>query len=156
MMQHLAPFLQSVFGQANQLSRTGQITQQHSLLGTLMESAKSGVAKGRQATQDILGRGRMAGTPFGQRILADQAMAGESQIAQVTPNFYQWFLPTAINAATGNAATSMQGLSGASSAEAQRISSQVQSQGAFEVQKARNYGEMMTKMIPSTNFNFSM
>ena len=154
MMQHIAPFLASVIGQGNQLSRTGNIVQQNSLLGTLTESARSGVAKGRQATQDILGRGRLAGTPFGQRILADQAVQGEQSIAQVKPNFFQWFLPIALNAATGNAQTAQSGLSSASGAEAQRISSQVGAQGQYATQQAANYGQMMTKMIPQTSFSF--
>jgi hypothetical protein len=121
----------------------------------MTESVKSGVAKGRQATNDLLGRYRLAGTPFGARIAADQAMGGEQQIAQVRPNFYQWFLPMAINAATGNMASSQQGLSSASGAEANRISSQVDAQGRYATQQAANYGAMMTKMIPSTSFSFT-
>ncbi|WP_447600230.1 hypothetical protein [Nitrospira sp. Nam80] len=153
-MQHIAPFMRAVLGEGDSILRTGKGNFTNGLMNSVIESTKSGVARGRQTTMDALGRSRMAGTPFGQRILADQAMQGESQIAQVTPNFFQWFIPQVMNFATGNQASATQGLSGASGAEASRISSQVQAQGMYESQKAQNYGNMMTKMIPSTQFSF--
>jgi len=154
-MNHISPFLYSVVGQANRLMRTGKSDLTDSLLGTLIEQQKTGVAKGLQASQDQLGRSRMAGTPFGQRILADQRISGAQSVASVFPNFVQWFLPQAMNFATGNQATAQQGLSSASGAEANRISSLTQAQGNYETQKASNYGQMMTKMIPSTQFSFT-
>ena len=137
------PMQESLAGQGNQLLQTGGISELIPLLAKMMEATRSGFSKAQQATTDSLGRGRMGATPFGQRILADQRMAGEQQVGMVAPNFYQQMLPMIINAMTGNTAVAQQGMSSTSMAESNRRSAEVQAQGQF-----------MTKMIPSTSFGF--
>lgn len=146
----ITPFMESLIGQGNQLSRTGNIAQQESLLGTMTQAAKSGYSKAKQSTMDQMGRFRMGGTPFGQRILADQTMAGESAVANVRPNFYQWFLPIVANAAVGAGNTAMGGMSSATGAEASRINTQTQAQGQYQTALLQG----MMRPIPTTSFNF--
>lgn len=146
----ITPFMESLIGQGNQLSRTGNIAQQESLLGTMTQSAKSGYSKAKQSTMDQMSRFRMGGTPFGQRILADQTMAGESAVASVRPNFYQWFLPIVANAAVGAGNTAMGGMSSATGAEASRINTQTQAQGQYQTALLQG----MMRPIPTTSFNF--
>lgn len=146
----ITPFMESLIGQGNQLSRTGNIAQQESLLGTMTQAAKSGYSKAKQSTMGQMSRFRMGGTPFGQRILADQAMAGESAVASVRPNFYQWFLPIVANAAVGAGNTAMGGMSSATGAEASRINTQTQAQGQYQTALLQG----MMRPIPTTSFNF--
>lgn len=150
-MSSITPFMESLLGQGNQLSRTGNIVQQESMLGTMTQAAKSGYSKAQRSTMDQMGRFRMGGTPFGQRILADQAMAGESAVANVRPNFYQWFLPIVANAAVGAGNTAMGGMSSATSAEASRISAQTQAQGQYQTAMMQG----MMQAVPKTMFSFS-
>ena len=149
-MNQITPFMTSLMGQGTQLMQHGRVEQMSPLLSTLTQSAKSGYSKAKQSTMDQMGRFRMGGTPFGQRILADQTTAGESSVANVAPNFYQWFLPIVANAAVGAGNTAMGGMSSATGAEASRINTQTQAQGQYQTALLQG----MMRPIPTTSFNF--
>ena len=149
-MNQITPFMSSLMGQGTELLKTGGMTSASPMLSTLTQAAKSGYSKAQRSTMDQMGRFRMGGTPFGQRILADQAMAGESSVANVAPNFYQWFLPIVANAAVGAGNTAMGGMSIATGAEASRINTQTQAQGQYQTALLQG----MMRPIPTTSFNF--
>ena len=109
-MNQITPFMSQLMGQGTDLLKTGGMSSASPMLNTMTQAAKSAYSKGKQSTVDSMAKYRLAGTPFGQRILADQSMAGESSIASVAPNFYQWFLPIAANAGVGAGNTAMSGM----------------------------------------------
>lgn len=149
-MNQITPFMSSLMGQGTELLKTGGMTSASPMLSTLTQAAKSGYSKAQRSTMDQMSRFRMGGTPFGQRILADQAMAGESSVANVAPNFYQWFLPIVANAGVGAGSTAMGGMSSATGAEASRINTQTQAQGQYQTALLQG----MMRPIPTTSFNF--
>lgn len=145
------PMQQSMGAQGNQLLQTGGVSQLIPLLTTLMNSARSGFSRSQQSLNDSLGRSRLAATPYGQRLKADQTMAGEQQVQSTIPNFYQWFLPLVTNAMTGNAATAMSGMSAVTGAETQRAQSNAANQTAL----MQSGMQMASKMMPTTSFGFT-
>ena len=149
-MNQITPFMSSLMGQGTELLKTGGMTSASPMLNTMIQAAKSAYSKGKQSTVDQMAKYRLAGTPFGQRILADQTMAGESAVANVAPNFYQWFLPIVANAAVGAGNTAMGGMSSATGAEASRINTQTQAQGQYQTALLQG----MMRPIPTTSFNF--
>ena len=149
------PLQQSLAGQGNQLVATGGISQMIPMLTTLLNSARSGFSKSMTSMNDSLGRSRLAGTPFGQRLKSDALMQGEQQVASTIPSFYQWFLPQVMNAMTGNTATGMQGMSAVTGAETQRVNSNAQNATQQNLQMMKSGTEMMTKMMPTTSFGFT-
>jgi len=149
------PLQTSLAGQGNQLVQTGGISQMIPMLTTLLNSARSGFSKSMTSLNDSLGRSRLAGTPFGQRLKSDQQMAGEQQVASTIPQFYQWFLPQVMNAMTGNTATGMQGMSAVTGAETQRVNNNANNVTQQNLQMMRSGTEMMTKMMPTTSFGFT-
>lgn len=150
-MNQITPFMSQLMGQGTDLLKTGGMSSASPMLNTMTQAAKSAYSKGKQSTVDSMAKYRLAGTPFGQRILADQSMAGESSIASVAPNFYQWFLPIAANAGVGAGNTAMSGMSSVTGAEASRINQQTQSQGQYNT--AMMQGIMSA--VPKTMFSFA-
>lgn len=144
------PLQNSLAGQGNQLVQTGGIAQMIPMLTTLMNSARSGFSKSMTSLNDSLGRSRLAGTPFGQRLKSDQSMQGEQQVASVIPQFYQWFLPQVMNAMTGNSATAMQGMSAVTGAETQRGNANQASQTAL----MQSGMQLAGQMLPTTSYRF--
>lgn len=145
------PLQNSLAGQGNQLVQTGGIAQMIPMLTTLMNSARSGFSKSMTSLNDSLGRSRLAGTPFGQRLKSDQSMQGEQQVASVIPQFYQWFLPQVMNAMTGNSATAMQGMSAVTGAETQRGNANAANQTAL----MQSGMQLAGKMMPTTSYSYS-
>lgn len=149
------PLQQSLAGQGNQLVATGGISQMIPMLTTLLNSARSGFSKSMTSLNDSLGRSRLAGTPFGQRLKSDQSMAGEQQVASVIPQFYQWFLPQVMNAMTGNTATGMQGMSNVTNAETSRVNSNAANQTQLQNTMMSKGMDMLMKGMPTTTYSYS-
>ena len=75
-------------------------------------------------TQGRMGMVRQAGTPFGQRILAETQRSGEADIASAGPEMAMKMLSMLLPTMTGGSSTASSGLGSAAGANAQVIGSQ--------------------------------
>lgn len=85
--EELLPSFRGVLTQQNQqLSealRTGGIGARIPQIQATVEQARSGFSRAVRDTEASLQRSGLAGTPFGQRTLADLRLSGEQQISQI-------------------------------------------------------------------------
>jgi hypothetical protein len=151
-MEFAQPAIEQLGQHAKSLMAGGGISTYNPMIEMMKSNLQSGYSRARQSTMDSLGRGRMAGTPFGQRILADQAFQGETAVANVAPNFYQWFLPMALNTLTGNANIGMQGMNASTGAEAARINANTAATTQYNTAMMQTAGQMASQMMPSFAF----
>ncbi len=109
--------------QSEEALKTGGINAQIPIIARALEHSRQAQSQSRQTTTDNLARTGLAGTPFGQSILAQQEMTGNQQIADIPTNYAQHFIsqiPAFITSMTGQG---MQGQAGASQNETQLYSS---------------------------------
>ena len=89
MMQAAMPSMAQAGNLSEFMLNSGKLPSQFlPFVGKAMEGNKMNIARSQQSTQDSLGRSRMAGTPWGQRILGDQRMQGEMQVGQLYGNLF--------------------------------------------------------------------
>lgn len=97
--------------------QTGGINAKIPIIARALEASRGAMSRSRQTTHDSLARSNLAGTPFGQSILAQQEITGNQQIADIPTQYASNFvslLPQYISTLTGQGVT---GLGGAASAQ---------------------------------------
>jgi len=119
-----SPFLSQLFGAGSDIMKTGGTNSMIPFITQLVQGLKSTLSQTMQDTQARLGMTRSAGTPFGQRILAQTELQGQQGIAQAGPNAAMQFLNPIISAATNNQNTAVGGLGASANANANVLSSQ--------------------------------
>lgn len=139
-----APTQKKAAGAATDLLTTGGTGTTVPLIANLIQNLRSGLSRTMVDTQGRLGMARQAGTPFGQRILAETQREGQSEIAGAGPQVGMEFLKTLLGMSTGGAGQAVSGLSATSAANA----------GVLESQN-RAYGDIMSAMIPRTSVGMS-
>ena len=97
--------------------QTGGISARLPIIARALEASKSAASQSRQQTIDSLARSNLAGTPFGQAILAQQEIQGNQHTADIPTQYASnviGLIPQYITALTGQGIT---GLGGAASAQ---------------------------------------
>jgi hypothetical protein len=108
------PVRQEIFRQVTEALKTGGVGAQIPLITRAVESSRAATSRTLAETEASLGRSRLAGTPFGQRILAETRLGGETATAQIPTALAQQFTSVAPNLALGSAGTVISGLTNAS------------------------------------------
>lgn len=99
-------------GQSLEALKTGGIGAQIPIIARALEASKSAASQSRQQTVDSLSRSNLAGTPFGQAILAQQEIQGNQHTADIPTQYAQSFIsqiPSFITALTGQGIQGQQG-----------------------------------------------
>jgi len=107
------PVREEIFRQVTEALKTGGVGAQIPLITRAVESTRAATSRALAETEASLGRSRLAGTPFGQRILAETRMGGEGAAALIPTTLAQQFTSVAPNLALGSAGTVIQGLTNA-------------------------------------------
>lgn len=139
-----APTQKAAAGTTTDLLKTGGSNTTTPIIQNLIQSLRSGLSRTMVDTQQRLGMTRQAGTPFGQRILAETQREGQAGIAEAGPNMAMQMLSLLMPAATGGTGQAIQGVSSAAQANA----------GVLESQN-RAYSDILSAMIPRTSISYA-
>lgn len=118
-----SPLRKEFTDQSLEALKTGGIGAQIPLIARAVEASKAQTSQNLQTTQENLAKSRLAGTPFGQAIMAGSRIAGDQATARIPTDYAQGFIsqiPGFIGAMTG---TAVQGQSGAAANQTQLYSS---------------------------------
>lgn len=107
------PVRQEIFRQVTEALKTGGVGAQIPLITRSVEASRAATSRTLAETEASLGRSRLSGTPFGQRILAETRLGGETAAAQIPTALAQQFTSVAPNLALGSAGTVISGLTNA-------------------------------------------
>lgn len=118
-----SPLRKEFTDQSLEALKTGGIGAQIPLIARAIEASKAQTSQNLFTTFENLSKSRLAGTPFGQAIMAGSRIAGDQATARIPTDYAQSFIsqiPGFIGAMTG---TAVQGQSGAAANQTQLYNS---------------------------------
>ncbi len=114
------PARETFFGQLQEALTTGGIGARIPIIQKSVEASKSATSAALRGTEESLAKAGIAGDPFGQRVLAQTRLAGETQTSQIPTNIIREMLAGAQSAVLGSAQTITGGFGQLAAVGAQR------------------------------------
>lgn len=136
LFQNWFPLMQQLSGAGQDIMKTGGTQATIPLISNMIQNMRSALSNTMQSTQQRLGQTRQAGTPFGQRLLAQTQLQGETGIAQAGPMTSMDFLKTILGVGSAGTGQAQSGMGSAAQSESNIISSE-----------NRAYSEVLSSMI---------
>lgn len=134
------PVQKELFGQTLEALRTGGVGAQIPIIQRTVESQKQALSGSLKDLEGGLAGSNLAGTPFGQRILAQTAMQGRQEISNVPTAFAQQFISGAPGLTQGATGQGINLLGQASQTGAGIYGQQLQGKQAKGQSKAQGAG----------------
>ena len=118
------PSRQEMFRQVLEGLRTGGIGARIPIVSAGQEASRLATSRALQGTTESLVRSRLAGTPFGERVMAETRLAGEMETAGIPTRETARIIELFPGIATGTSVPVITGLGQASASQAQLASAQ--------------------------------
>jgi hypothetical protein len=131
MFAETTPMRQEFWRQAESILKTGGTGAYAPLISRAVESTRRATSETMRGLDERLAVMGLAGTPFGERVRAETARAGEAEAARIPAATFQSMLPMIVNAMLGQGQTVVTGLGSAAGAESRMRAADIAGQYAL-------------------------